>query len=646
MQQIKVFEAYAGIGSCTGALLAEGINHEVIGISEWNITSSIAFDAIHSTTKKIEVPGKHDLIAYLDKFTWSSNGKDPIETVKRVPHKKLIQLYEAQKRTNNYGSIIDMVKRLEDDPNCVNDFDLFTHGSPCQDFSVAGKGAGGEEGSGTRSSLMWYSVEVIRIKRPKYILWENVKNVLSKKHIHNYAKYVDSLKELGYNSYSNVLNAKDYSIPQNRQRIFVFSVLDEIDPFKESGFDWPKPFDNGIRLKHLLETDVADKFYISKEKCEKLLENLNGRIDLSKAIIGTCHPNNNLGFSTREIVYNAEKTSPCLTATMYKDPPRVLVVGNVNPSGRGMGGNVYVGNMSPTLTTGEGSKMVIPCITPDRVDKRQNGRRFKENDDPMFTITGQDKHGVLLGECDEGIVVRVANRIGYQIAKPGDSINMEQPNSNTRRGRVGSQIAQTLNCGSNQAVVEPVIIDNIYKGRPPRVYKICPTIMSGRSGLIVTEPQIIDDQGRITKRLKVTSYCPTLRAQDHGNPPKVILSPGAEGDDYPTRYGEQSTNECNCLGHVEGINGYDILKRVYDIDGCAPTISTCGGGNTEPKIYTRFRIRKLTPRECGRLMDFYDWEIDRIIQAGISDSAMYQLFGNSIVKMCPRLIFRAAFKTE
>ena len=116
------------------------------------------------------------------------------------------------------------------------DIDLITHGSPCQDFSVAGLQRGGDEGSKTRSSLMWNTVEIIKHCKPKYVIWENVKNVLSKKHKHNFDKYLKTLELLGYTNYWKVLNAKDYGVPQNRERVFVVSILGEHKPY-----EFPKP---------------------------------------------------------------------------------------------------------------------------------------------------------------------------------------------------------------------------------------------------------------------------------------------------------------------------------------------------------------------------------------------------------------------
>lgn len=146
----------------------------------------------------------------------------------------------------------------------------------CQSFSVAGKQHGGEKGSGTRSSLLWNSVEIIRHCKPKFVIWENVKNVLSKKHKPVFDAYVDEMKNMGYNTYYQVLNAKNYGIPQNRERIYAISVREDIDNNQDytghithnkyyDRFDkslFPEPFDNGLRLRDFLEDEVEEKYYL------------------------------------------------------------------------------------------------------------------------------------------------------------------------------------------------------------------------------------------------------------------------------------------------------------------------------------------------------------------------------------------------
>lgn len=137
--------------------------------------------------------------------------------------------------------------------------DIIMHGSNCQDFSIAGKQEGGDKDSGTRSSLMWETIRIVEKIRPNIIIWENVKNVLSKKHKHNFDKYIEDLDKLGYKSYYKVLNAKDFGIPQNRERIFCFSIKKELD----KGFEFPEPVELKLRLKDILESKIDEKYYLS-----------------------------------------------------------------------------------------------------------------------------------------------------------------------------------------------------------------------------------------------------------------------------------------------------------------------------------------------------------------------------------------------
>ena len=137
------------------------------------------------------------------------------------------------------------------------DVDLIMHGSPCQDFSLSGKQAGGDEGSGTRSSLMYETLRIVEKLKPKYVIWENVKNIISKKHVHNFNNYINRMSELGYKSFYKVLNAKDYGIPQNRERVFTISILDGSD------YEFPKPMPLKLKLKDMLEDEVDEKYFLS-----------------------------------------------------------------------------------------------------------------------------------------------------------------------------------------------------------------------------------------------------------------------------------------------------------------------------------------------------------------------------------------------
>ena len=145
------------------------------------------------------------------------------------------------------------------------------HGSPCQDFSLAGKQAGGDKGSGTRSSLMYETIRIVEKLEPKYVIWENVKNVLSKKHKHNFENYLSAMEHLGYTNYYQVLNAKDYGIPQNRERVFVVSIRSE----GIINFHFPPKRELKLKLKDMLEDEVDEKYYLSDKMIEYILTEYN-----------------------------------------------------------------------------------------------------------------------------------------------------------------------------------------------------------------------------------------------------------------------------------------------------------------------------------------------------------------------------------
>jgi DNA (cytosine-5)-methyltransferase 1 len=152
------------------------------------------------------------------------------------------------------------------------DFDLFTYSSPCQDFSNAGLQRGGEEGSGTRSSLLWECRRAIVAKKPKFLLMENVAALVSQKFIKTFNKWQEELARYGYTNFAQVLNAKDYGVPQNRERIFLVSVLGE------AWYNFPQPFKLEKRLKDVLETNVDEKYYLS----EKMISCFENRTAIAK----------------------------------------------------------------------------------------------------------------------------------------------------------------------------------------------------------------------------------------------------------------------------------------------------------------------------------------------------------------------------
>lgn len=164
-----------------------------------------------------------------------------------------LQTYKAiHGNCPNYGDISKI------DWSQVPDFDLFTYSFPCTDISNAGLQKGLSEGSGTRSGLLWECRKAIEAKMPKYLLMENVKALLSEKFKPEFYKWRDYLTSLGYESYAKIINATDCGVPQNRERVFMVSILGEHKPFH-----FPKPIELEKRLKDVLEDDVDRKYFLS-----------------------------------------------------------------------------------------------------------------------------------------------------------------------------------------------------------------------------------------------------------------------------------------------------------------------------------------------------------------------------------------------
>lgn len=152
----------------------------------------------------------------------------------------------------NYGDITKI------DWNAVPDFDLFTYSFPCTDISSAGEQKGFEEDSGTRSSLLWECRRPIAAKRPKFLLMENVKALVSDKYRPLFLKWESWLRSLGYVNYTEILNAKDYGVPQNRERVFMLSILNGC------WYEFPHPVRLEKRLKDVLELEVDEKYFLNE----------------------------------------------------------------------------------------------------------------------------------------------------------------------------------------------------------------------------------------------------------------------------------------------------------------------------------------------------------------------------------------------
>ncbi|MBF1176969.1 MAG: DNA (cytosine-5-)-methyltransferase [[Eubacterium] sulci] len=240
------------------ALRNIGIDFEVVGISEIEGDVLQSYAAIHSDflekRKEIDkyVPeDKGEMISYLEGINVPLDYKTFENKARKLKLPKLKDQYLASKLIKNYGDIQNI------DPETLPDFDLFTYSFPCQDISVAGYQHGLNEDSGTRSSLLWECCKIIETKKPKYLMMENVKNLVGCNHKENFLKFLEYLESLGYKNSWKILNAREYGIPQNRERVFCISELEG-----EKDFEFPEPVELRFKLYDILEKDVDDRYYL------------------------------------------------------------------------------------------------------------------------------------------------------------------------------------------------------------------------------------------------------------------------------------------------------------------------------------------------------------------------------------------------
>lgn len=169
----------------------------------------------------------------------------------------------------NFGDITKL-----DEKSLPTGIDLITYGFPCQDISLAGhqKGLLNEDGSRTRSGLFFDALRIIEHTQPKVAIAENVKNLTAKKFSEQFSIVLNSLEEAGYNNYWQVLNAKDYGTPQNRERVFIISIRKDMD---DGSFSFPAPFSLEKRLKDVLEDSVETKYYVDPERVKILIPQMS-----------------------------------------------------------------------------------------------------------------------------------------------------------------------------------------------------------------------------------------------------------------------------------------------------------------------------------------------------------------------------------
>lgn len=437
---MKFLDFFAGIGGFRKGMEAAG--HECIGFCEFDKWAVASYTSMHLITEEQR--------QYLSTLTLKQRQKEILK--------------DEYRNGEWYANDIRRVYAGD-----IPKADCWCFGFPCQDISVAGKQAGFQ---GNRSSLFFrvmYLVGQLKEEdRPTYLFIENVKNLLSVNGGWDFARLLIEMEQWGYDAEWQVLNSKDFGVPQNRERCFI--------------------------IGHLRGRSVSKVFPI---------KGTDGKNSVSLNLFGCLNGRN----SQRDRVYSGDGLAPTIsTKPGGNTEPKVSIkiIGEINSSQDGK--ILSTDGIANCHSAGHGNnpKIAIPVLTPDRAEKRQNGRRFKDDGEPMFTLTSQDRHGVAVeplgilrnvrteygkeirkdyesGKLDisrhdflaneireDGIAntlstvqkdnqlavkVAEATKQGYSECRVGiDAVNLSVPGSKTRRGRVGKEIANTLDTSCNQGI--------------------------------------------------------------------------------------------------------------------------------------------------------------------------------------------------
>ena len=647
---MRLIELFAGIGSQTQALTNIAVPHTVVGISE------------------------------IDKYA--------------------IQSYEAMHgKVNNFGDI----RAIKELPSA----DLWTYSFPCQDISVAGKGAGIKEG--TRSGLLFEVERLLNIANekgtlPKYLLLENVKNLVSKKFKADFDRWLDFLSALGYTNYWQILNAKDYGIPQNRERVFCVSIRGEHSPFK-----FPEKQELKLRLRDMIDEVVDEKYYLKESTIRSII--------------------NSSFNSRRDSIKRGDEIANTLMQRDYKGPQCVQVgevVGGKWDKMHDISRRVYEPNgLSPTVHCQQGGNTELKIIVEGNYSPSDHNAARIVNPEGLAP-TVMENHGTVtaiaenfvLGGLQEHQTPRmdgISPALTEAMGKGGGQTPLIIDTKSSEEERFFRQAVETVlenDCGVGDTV-------DAFNKKVNRS-GVCPTITTRPEGFKTAILPIVEDKsdnpvivamrGRnpnnpsdrtvgapTEQRLEVNEkgLCNTLTSVQKDN---LVLEHKKGSKQYVVRrynefisekgyipkgfvpYNKQEvediaptlTGQCSCpsgssavlmleepvkvksatkLGYEEAESGDFVnitfpsskTKRGRVGKGVAHTL-TCGDGNSF--ITENIRIRKLTPRECLRLMGWKDEQIDKIQAAKISGTQQYRQAGNGIVVQVLEYIFKALFLGE
>lgn len=546
-EPIRILEFFSGVGMQRMAFDKLGVNYESVGTSEIDIPAILSYAAIHDglleSDETFEYPTKEEMLNYLSERNIGLDFKTgKLKLPKNLD--KIKQLYRATILSKCFGDISKI------NPSDLPDFDFMTYSFPCTDISVAGRKDGVIKGQ-TRSGLLYECEKVIECKRPKYLLLENVKNLVGKQFKPQFDEWLEYLETLGYTNYWKVLNSKSFGVPQNRERVFVLSILGEHDPYEfHSGFELD------IRLKDILESEVDEKYYLSKEVQDRFKPNDKFK-DMSGNIVGTTAPD----FRTigqRDLCYQENSIMGTLVATDYKQPKQVV------------------------LQTSDNSNK------PYFVDRQGRVQEFDLKE----------------------------NYIQWDTSK-------KQYNSQQDRAFYDEKLSGTIATNAMANVIE----------------NSEPLICASR-GRNVENPSDRTAGIKLEQRLEI-NYSGTSNTITTVQKDNYVLEPNVLRAEYDDIISEQCENNVNIvIGSTQ--------KNAYVGNGeMSPTLTSAmgtGGGHI-PMIgnIPNFRIRKLTPKECWRLMGIDDECFDKAQQVN-SNSQLYKQAGNGIVVDVLYYIFKQLFK--
>lgn len=487
---LKVLELFGGIGACSKALTNLGVEHEIVDLVEIDRFAVASFNAVHGTN------------------------------------------FEPQ----------DITKWDKD-----IEVDLIMHGSPCQDFSVAGRQAGGDEGSGTRSSLLYETVRIVSKLKPKYVIWENVKNLISQKHFHNFQNYLDKMTELGYESHYQVLNAKDYGIPQNRERVFIVSIREDLG----QSYEFPQPIPLEKKLGDMLEDEVDEKYVLSEQmvegmkrtnyasyKYEKLYKEKNDIADTLKARFDGCPQCVDVelpgaygrDFGSKGKIEDKEGVAPTLQAAMGSGGGNVpLVVDEAQP------------------------------IKRRRTEYEKQMRKQYENHEVEHSEDMRESY-----VADDGIMPTLTTARREQV--------IVEPMAAATHGRKASEDEPY----EQKLEVNPSGVAN--------------TITSAQKDSLTIEPSV-----------------------------KPLVAKNIERESEQIMCSDKEFYTCEC---TENYADNKVGLKV------SPSLRA-SNSSTYAKTPTN-RVRKLTPKECWRLMGFSDEDFEKASKVN-SNTQLYKQAGNSIV---------------